>query len=94
MRLAALCHTRNGWRTCRALGGGVFYVEVVGSKMEDRRSKLERPDVRVCDQLLGPPPSWARLVDHLDEAIRQLRVELATQREANVELEALQTLAV
>jgi hypothetical protein len=38
--------------------------------------------MRICDLLLGPPPSQARLADHLDEAIRQL----------GVELEALQTL--
>jgi hypothetical protein len=38
-----------------------FRVEVVGElavefqKMEDQRSQLERPAVRICDLLLGPP---------------------------------------
>jgi hypothetical protein len=60
-----------------------FHMEVVGElgakfqKLEERRSQLERPAVRICDLLLGPPPGRARLVDHLDEATGPLRVELA-----------------
>jgi hypothetical protein len=77
-----------------------FCVEVLGElaaefqKMEDRCSRLEWPVMRICDLLLGPPIGWARLVDRLDEATRQLRVELATRWEANAELEALRTSAV
>jgi hypothetical protein len=48
--------------------------------------------MRICDLLLGPPLSWARLVDHLDEAAGQHRAELAARREADDELEALRTL--
>jgi hypothetical protein len=42
-----------------------FHVEVVSElvaefyKMEDSRSRLERPAVRICDLLLGPPPGQA-----------------------------------
>jgi hypothetical protein len=50
--------------------------------------------MRICDLLLGPPLGRARLADRLDEAARQLGAELATQREADAELEALQTLVV
>jgi hypothetical protein len=39
------------------------------------------------------PPGRVRLVDHLDEAIGQLRVELAARWEADAELEALRPLA-
>jgi hypothetical protein len=41
------------------------HVEVVGElvaefqKMEDRCSQHERPIVRICDLLLGPPTGWA-----------------------------------
>jgi hypothetical protein len=59
--------------------------------MEDQCSWLERHAVRICDLLLGPPSSRAQLADRLDEAVGQLRVELATQQEANAELEALRT---
>jgi hypothetical protein len=45
--------------------------------------------MRICDLLLGPPPSRARLVDHLYEATGQRRVELAAWREVDAELEAL-----
>jgi hypothetical protein len=48
--------------------------------------------VRSYDLLLGPLTGRARLVDHLDEATGQLRVELAARQEVDVELEALQTL--
>jgi hypothetical protein len=61
--------------------------------MEDRRSWLVRPSTRIHNLLLGPPSGWAQLANRLDEALKQLRVELATQREADVELEALRTLA-
>jgi hypothetical protein len=47
--------------------------------------------VRICDLLLGPPPGQAQLVDHLDEAVGQLRVKLAAWWEADAELEALRT---
>jgi hypothetical protein len=40
------------------------------------------------------PSGRAQLANHLDEAVRQLRVELDARREADVELEALQILAV
>jgi hypothetical protein len=69
-----------------------FHMEVVGElaakfqKMEDWRSRLEQPIARICDLLLGPPPDQAQLLDRLDEATRWLRVELATRREADVEL--------
>jgi hypothetical protein len=52
-----------------------FRVEVVSEvatefqKAEDRRSRLERPAVRVCDLLLGPPPGHTRLADRLYEAV-------------------------
>jgi hypothetical protein len=62
--------------------------------MEDRHMQLERPAMRIWNLFLGPPPGQARLADHLDEAIGQLRVELATQRDADLELEALWTSAV
>jgi imidazoleglycerol phosphate dehydratase HisB len=47
--------------------------------------------MRICDLLLGPISGWARFVDPLDEATRQLRVDLDGRREADVELEALRT---
>jgi hypothetical protein len=47
--------------------------------------------MRICDLLLRPPPGWAYLDDSLDEAARQLGVELAAQWEVNAELEALWT---
>jgi hypothetical protein len=62
--------------------------------MEDRRSWLERPTMRIYDLLLGPPAGRARLADHLDEAVGQLRVELVARWEADAELEALWTSAV
>jgi hypothetical protein len=52
-----------------------FRVEVVSEvatefqKAEDRRSRLERPAVRVCDLLLGPLPGHTRLADRLYEAV-------------------------
>jgi hypothetical protein len=45
--------------------------------------------VRIYDLLLGSLPGPARLVDHLDEATGQLRVELAARWEVDVELEVL-----
>jgi hypothetical protein len=59
--------------------------------MEDRRSQLERYAVRIYNLLLGLPPGRARLADHLDKAVGDLRVELAARKEADAELEALQT---
>jgi hypothetical protein len=50
---------------------------------------LERPSVRICDLLFGPPSDWARLADRLGEAIGQLGAELASRWEADIELEAL-----
>jgi hypothetical protein len=76
-----------------------FYIEVAGElavefwKMEERCLWLERPTVRICDLLLGPPPGWAQPADHLDKATGQLRVELAARWEADAELEALWTSA-
>jgi hypothetical protein len=72
-------------------------MEVVGElvakfqKLEEQCSRLERPTMRICDLLLRPPPGRTRLTDHLNEATEQLRVELATQQEVHVELEALLT---
>jgi hypothetical protein len=50
--------------------------------------------VSICDLLLGSAPDRARLANRLDEATRQLRVELAARWEANVELEAMRTPAM
>jgi hypothetical protein len=55
-----------------------FRVEVVGElvakfwRLEDQRSWLERPSVRICDLVVGPPSNQARLADRLDEATEQL----------------------
>jgi hypothetical protein len=54
-------------------------------RLEERCSLLERLTIRICDLLLGPPPSWVRLADRLDEAAGQLSVELAARREVNAE---------
>jgi hypothetical protein len=80
--------------------GDTFRVDVMDKlaaelqKMEDQRSRLEWPTMRVSNLLLGPLLGRARLVDHLDEAAGQLRVELATRWEVDAELEALWTSAV
>jgi hypothetical protein len=72
------------------------HAEVVGElaaefqKAEDQRSRHEQPPARICDLLLGPPPIRAGLADRLGEAARQLRVNLATWGDA--ELETLRTL--
>jgi hypothetical protein len=77
-----------------------FHMEVVSElvaefqKMEDQCLRLERPDMRICDLLLGPPISRARLVDHLDEAAGQLRVELVAGWEVDAELGAPRTSVV
>jgi hypothetical protein len=77
------------------LPSDTFHVEVVGElaaefqKMEDQCYQIEQPTARICDLLLGPLPSQARMADHLDQADRQLGVELATRWEADAELEAL-----
>jgi hypothetical protein len=47
--------------------------------------------MRICDLLLGPPSGRARLVNHMDEATEQLRLELATWWEADAWLEARRT---
>jgi hypothetical protein len=47
--------------------------------------------MRICGLLLGPPLSQPRWADRLDEAVEHLGLEIATQREADAELEALQT---
>jgi hypothetical protein len=52
---------------------------------------LELPTTGIYDQLLGPTTGQARLVDHLNEATGQLRVELAAWREVDAKLEALRT---
>jgi hypothetical protein len=76
------------------LPSDTFHVEVVGElaaefqKMEDQRYQIEQPTARICDLLLGPLPSQARMADHLDQADRQLGVELAARWEADAELEA------
>jgi hypothetical protein len=76
-----------------------FHMEVVDEltaefqKMEDPCSWLERPITRIYNLLLGTPLGQARLADRLDEAIGQLRVELAPWWEADAELEALRTSA-
>jgi hypothetical protein len=46
-------------------------------KLEEWLSQLKWPVARKCDLFLGPPFSWARLANHLDEAIGQLGAELA-----------------
>jgi hypothetical protein len=60
-------------------------------KLEDRRSWLEWPGVRIHDPLLGLPSNWAQLVNRLDEAAGQLGAELAARQEVDAELEALWT---
>jgi hypothetical protein len=73
----------------------IFHVGVVGElaiefhNMEERWSRLEWPAAKIYDLLLGPPPSRAWLADRLDEATRQLKVELSARREVDAELEAL-----
>jgi hypothetical protein len=57
--------------------------------MEECHSKLERPVVRICNLLLGPPTGRARLADRLDKAAEQLSVELAAQWGADAKLEAM-----
>jgi hypothetical protein len=47
-----------------------------------------------CDLLLGPPLGQARMADRLDEAVGQLRAELAVRWEVDAKLETLWTLAV
>jgi hypothetical protein len=76
-----------------------FWVDVVGKlvaefwRLVEWCSQLEHHGARICDQLHGPPLGRARLANHLDEVVGQLGVELALRREADVELEALWTLA-
>jgi hypothetical protein len=49
--------------------------------------------VRICDLLLGPPPSQARWADHLAEATGRLEAELFARRLVDVELGTLWTSA-
>jgi hypothetical protein len=71
------------------------HMEVLGElvtefqKEEGRHSRFERPTTRIYNPFLGPPPGWACLVDHLNEAARQIRVELAAWWEKDVELVTL-----
>jgi hypothetical protein len=52
-----------------------FHAEDVGElaaefqKLEEWHSRLERPTVRIYDQLLGPPPGRAKLVGRLDVVV-------------------------
>jgi hypothetical protein len=89
--------------TDMALGSSpdeTFRVIVVGElvaefqRLEERRSRLERPSVSIYNLLLRPPHGQARLADYLDKATEQLRVELTAWQEADTKLEALQTLVV
>jgi hypothetical protein len=72
----------------------IFSVEVVGElvaefqRVEERRSWLA---TRIYNLLIGPPPGQAILADRLDEAVGQLRAELATRWEVDAKWEALQT---
>jgi hypothetical protein len=50
--------------------------------------------MRIYDLLLGLPLGRDRLVNHLDEAARQLRAQLATREEVDAELEVMRTSAV
>jgi hypothetical protein len=76
-----------------------FRLEVVGElvaefqKLEEWRSRLERPGARVYDLLLLPPHGQVRLADRLDEAARQLAAELAAQWDVDANLEVLWTSA-
>jgi hypothetical protein len=63
-------------------------------KLEERCSRLKQPGARICDLLLGPPYSQARLANRLDEAAGQLGAKLAARREVNTELEPLWTLVM
>jgi hypothetical protein len=62
-------------------------------KLEEWQSRFEKPDVRVCNLILGSPFGQARLVNHLEEATIRLGAEDAARREADAELEALRTSA-
>jgi hypothetical protein len=39
-------------------------------KLEEWRSWLQRPTMRICHLLLGPPLDGAQLDDHLDKATK------------------------
>jgi hypothetical protein len=75
-------------------------AEVVGEldaefqRVEDQCSWLEWSAMRICDLLLGPPPSRAQLANRLDEAAGQLTVERVARWEVDAEREARQTLTV
>jgi hypothetical protein len=58
-----------------------FRVEIVDEliaefwRQEERRSRLERPGMRVCNLILGPPSGRAQLADWLEEAVERLGAE-------------------
>jgi hypothetical protein len=64
--------------TLRCSTNETFRVEVLDKliaefrKQEEWCSHLERPGTRVCDLILGPPSSQARLADQLEETIGRL----------------------
>jgi hypothetical protein len=73
----------------------VARAEVVGElvaklhRVEGHHWKLEWPTTKICDLLLGPPPSRAWLADHLEEVPGRLRVELDARQEVEAKSEAL-----
>jgi hypothetical protein len=62
-------------------------------RREELCSWLQGPGTRICDLLLRLPPSQARWLDHLAEAIGRLEVDLTAWRLVDAELGALWTLA-
>jgi hypothetical protein len=54
---------------------------------------LEEPGPKICELLLGPPPSQAQWTDHLAEAAGQLEAELTARRLVDAELGDLRTSA-
>jgi hypothetical protein len=65
----------NGRGARSASGGSIFYrgagAEVMNElvakfqRWEELCSRLDGPGARICDMLLGPPPSQARWADRL-----------------------------
>jgi hypothetical protein len=47
-------------------------------RQEERCSCVERPGVRICDLILGPPSSWAWLADRWEVVVEWLRAKQAT----------------
>jgi hypothetical protein len=60
-------------------------------RWEELCSRLEGPSARICNLLLGPPPSQAWWADHLAEATGWLEAELATWWQVDTELGSLRT---